>query len=57
MAHRKKPNIGKLTKSFWLVSNEIIAMMDWMPTLIDAVGEPDIVNKLKSGMRIENQRY
>jgi len=39
------------------VSNEIIAMMDWMPTLLDAVGEPDIVNKLKSGMRVGNERY
>jgi arylsulfatase A-like enzyme len=39
------------------VSNEIIAMMDWMPTLLAAVGEPDVKGKLKKGMRVGGEKY
>ncbi len=39
------------------VSNEIIAMMDWMPTLLAAVGEPDVKGKLKKGMRVGGEEY
>ena len=31
------------------ISNEIIAMMDWMPTLVAAAGDPDIKEKLLTG--------
>ncbi len=31
------------------ISNEIIAMMDWMPTLVAAAGDPDIKEKLLNG--------
>jgi len=30
-------------------NNDIISQEDWMPTLLAAVGEPDIVDKLKQG--------
>ncbi len=32
-----------------VVSNEIIQHHDWLPTLLAAAGEPDIVEKLKTG--------
>jgi arylsulfatase len=32
-----------------VVSNEIIAHQDWLPTLLAAAGEPDINEKLKAG--------
>jgi arylsulfatase len=39
------------------VSNEIIAMMDWMPTLLAAVGDDKVKEKLKQGMRVGGSRY
>jgi len=39
------------------ISNEIISLQDWMPTLLAAVGDPDVKEKLKSGMRVEGRRY
>jgi arylsulfatase len=39
------------------VSNEIIAMMDWMPTLLAAAGDSDVKAKLKEGMRVGSERY
>ena len=33
------------------VSNEIISHTDWLPTLLAAAGEPEIVEKLKKGTR------
>ena len=38
---------GKITAG--AVSNEIIQHHDWLPTLLAAAGEPDIVEKLKKG--------
>ena len=32
-----------------IVSNEIMSHMDWLPTLLAAAGEPDIIEKLKAG--------
>jgi arylsulfatase len=29
--------------------NDIVAHGDWMPTLLAALGKPDIVNKLEKG--------
>jgi arylsulfatase A-like enzyme len=31
------------------VSNEIVQLHDWLPTFLAAAGEPDIVDKLKTG--------
>jgi arylsulfatase len=39
------------------VSNEIIAMMDWLPTFLAAAGDPDVKEKLKAGMRVGSTRY
>ena len=39
------------------VSNEIIAMMDWMPTLLAAAGDSDVKAKLKKGMRVGGKKY
>ncbi len=38
-------------------SNDIISHEDWMPTLLAAVGEPDIVEKLKKGHRANGKRW
>ena len=39
------------------VSNEIIQHHDWLPTLVAAAGDPDIVEKLKKGHRIGDTEY
>jgi arylsulfatase len=39
------------------VSNEIIQHHDWLPTLVAAAGEPNIVDKLKAGHQIGATRY
>lgn len=39
------------------ISNEIIAMMDWMPTLLAAAGNDKIKEKLKSGTTIGGKKY
>ena len=39
------------------VSNDIMSHMDWMPTLLAAVGEPDIKEKLKKGHEIGDMSY
>ena len=39
------------------VSNEIIAHQDWLPTLLTAAGEPDIVEKLKAGHQVGDKEY
>ena len=39
------------------VSNEIIAMMDWMPTLLAAAGDPNVKAKLKKGMQVGGRKY
>jgi len=39
------------------VSNEIIAMMDWMPTLLAAAGDSNVKEKLKKGMRVGGEKY
>jgi arylsulfatase len=40
-----------------VVSNEIIQHHDWLPTLLAAAGDPDIVEKLKSGHSINGTSY
>jgi arylsulfatase A-like enzyme len=39
------------------VSNEIVGHHDWLPTLLAAAGDPDIVEKLKGGHTIGNWTY
>jgi arylsulfatase len=39
------------------VSNEIIAMMDWMPTLLAAAGNDKIKAELKAGARVGGKSY
>lgn len=39
------------------VSNEVIAMMDWMPTILAAVGDNNIKAKLKKGMTADGRSY
>jgi arylsulfatase len=39
------------------VSNEIVQHHDWLPTLLAAAGEPDIVEKLKAGHAIGDKTY
>jgi arylsulfatase len=37
--------------------NEIISQEDWLPTLLAAAGEPDIVEKLKKGYRANGKKW
>jgi len=39
------------------VSNEIIAMMDWLPTFLAAAGDSNVKAKLKKGMRVGGKTY
>ena len=38
-------------------NNDIISHEDWMPTLMAAIGDPNIVEKLKSGHRANGKRW
>ena len=38
-------------------NNDIISQEDWIPTLMAAVGEPDIVEKLKQGHRANGKEW
>jgi arylsulfatase len=39
------------------VSNDIMSHMDWLPTFLAAVGEPNIKEKLKKGYKIGSMKY
>ncbi len=39
------------------VSNEIISHMDWIPTLLASLGEPDIKEKLEKGHKVGNKTF
>ena len=39
------------------VSNEIISHTDWLPTLLAAAGEPDIIEKLKQGHQAGDKHF
>jgi len=39
------------------VSNDIISLIDWMPTLVAAAGEPNIVEKLKIGYDANGRKF
>lgn len=38
-------------------NNDIISQEDWMPTLMAAIGEPDIVDKLKNGHTANGKQW
>jgi arylsulfatase len=46
---------GKIPAGF--ISNEIIHHHDWLPTLLAAAGEPDIVEKLKKGHKAGDKTF
>jgi len=39
------------------VSNEVMSHLDWVPTLMAAVGEPDVKRQLKVGHRVGNRSF
>jgi arylsulfatase A-like enzyme len=39
------------------VSNEIIQHHDWLPTFLAAAGDPDIVEKLKAGLKVGDTTF
>jgi arylsulfatase len=39
------------------IYNDIISHEDWMPTLLAAAGEPDVVEKLKKGHRANGKKW
>jgi arylsulfatase len=39
------------------ISNDIIAMMDWMPTLLAAAGEDNVIEELKQGKRVSGKKF
>jgi arylsulfatase len=39
------------------VSNEIVSHNDWLPTFLAAAGEPDVVEKLKTGHTVGERTY
>jgi arylsulfatase A-like enzyme len=39
------------------VSNEIVGSHDWLPTLANVAGEPDVVDKLKQGYEANGKTY
>jgi arylsulfatase len=40
-----------------VVSNEIVAHQDWLPTLLAAAGDPDISEKLKTGHKAGDKEF
>ena len=39
------------------VSNEILSHHDWLPTLLAAAGMPDVMDRLKTGYKIDDRTY
>ncbi len=39
------------------ISNEIMSHLDWAPTLLAAVGDPDIKTKLRKGLKVNGRKY
>jgi len=39
------------------IYNDIISQEDWMPTLLAAAGEPDVVAKLKKGHKANGREF
>jgi arylsulfatase len=39
------------------VSNEIVSHLDWLPTILAAAGEPNIIEKCKKGHKVGNKTF
>jgi arylsulfatase len=39
------------------VSNEIVSHLDWLPTILAAAGEPDIIEKCKKGHKVGDKTF
>ncbi len=39
------------------VSNEIVSHLDWLPTIVDAAGDPDVKEKLKKGHKANGKKF
>jgi arylsulfatase len=39
------------------VSNQIVSHLDWLPTILAAAGEPDIIEKCKKGHKVGNKAF
>jgi arylsulfatase len=39
------------------ISNEVISLLDWMPTLLAAAGDSKVKSKLKQGMKVGNRNF
>jgi arylsulfatase len=39
------------------VSNEVVAHLDWLPTILAAVGVPDVKDQLKKGMKVGDTTF
>jgi arylsulfatase A-like enzyme len=39
------------------ISNEIMSMLDWVPTLMSAAGEPDVIAKLEKGHEADGKTF
>ena len=39
------------------ISNEMISLQDWFPTILAAAGDPDVKAKLKKGMQVGNRQF
>jgi arylsulfatase A-like enzyme len=39
------------------ISNEIMSHLDWAPTLLAAVGDPDVKEKLREGYKVNGRKY
>jgi arylsulfatase A-like enzyme len=46
---------GKIRAGQW--TNEIVHHMDWLPTFLDAAGDPHVKEKLKSGIQVGGREY
>jgi arylsulfatase len=39
------------------VCNDIVSHLDWLPTIVDAAGDPDIKEKLKKGLKANGKTF
>jgi len=39
------------------VSNEIVSHLDWLPTILDGAGDPDVKEKLKKGLKAGRKTF
>ena len=39
------------------IMNDVVSLIDWMPTLVAAAGEPNVVEKLKNGYEANGRKF